>query len=121
MQLRYDLIRGYRIEVGEMFPGEPKIQASHRSGDRGRRFGASQNQAMDALSYKRAMRKRLTRSTEVVRVDQRIGVLGMEEVASVRTLMTGTPHFDERLFGSSLRVPEALPGRIKDIDFLGRH
>lgn len=108
----------------DLYPGEPKIEefltdlAVH-----GKVAAATQNQAMNALVflYRRVLdhplegRIAATRAAKKVRVPV---VMTREEVANVIALMNGTPQLVAKLlYGSGLRISEAVRLRVKDADF----
>jgi integron integrase len=107
-----------------LFPAEPKIEAFltdlavHRNV-----AAATQNQAMNALVflYKRVLNQVMERRIDAVRADKKINVpvvMTREEVASVLSLMDGIPQLVAKLlYGSGLRIMEAIRLRIKDIDY----
>ena len=84
---------------------------------------ATQNQAMNALVflYKRVLEQPLEGKIDALRADAKVHVpvvLTREEVASVISLMEGTPQLVVKLlYGSGLRIMEAMRLRIKDVDF----
>jgi len=84
---------------------------------------ATQNQAMNALVflYKRVLNHALQGSIHAVRADQKINVpvvMTREEVAAVLSLMDGTAQVVAKLlYGSGLRIMEAVRLRVKDIDY----
>ena len=84
---------------------------------------ATQNQAMNALVflYKRVLNHALQDRINAVRADQQINVpvvMTREEVAAVISLMNGTAQLVATLlYGSGLRIMEAVRLRVKDIDF----
>ena len=84
---------------------------------------ATQNQAMNALVflYKRVLEQPLEGKIDALRADEKVHVpvvLTREEVASVISLLDGTPQLVVKLlYGSGLRIMEAMRLRIKDVDF----
>ena len=84
---------------------------------------ATQNQAMNALVflYRRVLEQPLEGKIDALRADAKVHVpvvLTREEVASVISLMEGTPQLVVKLlYGSGLRIMEAMRLRIKDVDF----
>jgi integron integrase len=84
---------------------------------------ATQNQAMNALVflYKRVLEQPLEGKIDALRADAKVHVpvvLTREEVALVISLMEGTPQLVVKLlYGSGLRIMEAMRLRIKDVDF----
>jgi site-specific recombinase XerD len=108
----------------DLFPAEPKIEAFLTDlAVRGNVAPATQNQAMNALVllYKRVLSESLPGSINAVRTDKRVTVpvvVTREEVATVRSLMDGTAQVVAKLlYGSGLRIMEAVRLRIKDIDY----
>jgi integron integrase len=108
----------------DLFPAEPKIEsfltdlAVHINV-----AAATQNQAMNALVflYKRVLNHSLSGSINAVRADKKINVpvvMTREEVAAVISLMDGTAQVVAKLlYGSGLRIMEAVRLRVKDIDY----
>jgi integron integrase len=84
---------------------------------------ATQNQAMNALVFlcKRVLQQDLSDKINAVRAPKKINipvVLSREEVATVITIMDGVPRLVAKLlYGSGLRITEALRLRVQDIDF----
>jgi len=84
---------------------------------------STQNQAMNALVflYKRVLELPLEERIDAVRAERRVTVpvvLTREEVARVVSLMEGTPQLIVKmLYGSGLRIMEAVRLRVKDLDF----
>ena len=84
---------------------------------------ATQNQAMNALIflYRRVLKKELTGKIDAVRSVKKNKVpvvLSREEVAAVISIMEGVPRLvTQLLYGSGLRISEALRLRVQDIDF----
>ena len=84
---------------------------------------ATQNQAMNALIflYKRVLKQELTGEIDAVRSKKKKKipvVLSREEVAAVISIMEGVPRLvTQLLYGSGLRITEALRLRVHDIDF----
>jgi len=108
----------------DLFPAEAKIEsfltdlAVHANV-----APATQNQAMNALVflYKRVLNHPLQDSINAVRADKKINVpvvMTREEVAAVISLMDGTAQVVAKLlYGSGLRIMEAVRLRVKDVDF----
>src|SRR5919106_744911 len=108
----------------DLFPPEPNIEAFltdlalHRNV-----AAATQNQAMNALVflYKRVLHHAMEGSIDAVRADKKINVpvvMTREEVAAVLSLMDGTAQLVAKLlYGSGLRIMEAIRLRVKDIDY----
>jgi integron integrase len=84
---------------------------------------ATQNQAMNALVflYRKVLKENLGEQINAVRAHKKLNipvVLTREETAKVLSLMTGTPQLIAKLlYGSGLRISEAIRLRIKDIDY----
>jgi integron integrase len=108
----------------DLVPAEPKIEAFLTDlAVRGNVAPATQNQAMNALVflYKRVLSESLPGSINAVRADKRVTVpvvMTREEVAVVLSLMDGTAQVVAKLlYGSGLRIMEAVRLRVKDIDY----
>ena len=71
--------------------------------------------------YKHVLRQPLEGSINAVRAHKKVNVpvvMTREEVAAVISLLEGTPQLVAKvLYGSGLRIMEALRLRIKDVDF----
>jgi integron integrase len=84
---------------------------------------STQNQAMNALVflYKKVLKQTLDQKIDAVRAKTRVNVpvvLTREETAQVISLMNGTPQLVVKiLYGSGLRITEAIRLRVHDIDF----
>ncbi len=84
---------------------------------------STQNQAMNALVflYKKVLKQPLDGRINAVRARKKQNipvVLSKKEVVSVISLMKGTPNLVVKLlYGSGLRVMEALRMRVHDIDY----
>jgi site-specific recombinase XerD len=82
---------------------------------------ATQNQAMNALVflYKRVLEQPLEGKIDALRADAKVHVpvvLTREEVASVISLMEGTPQLVVKLlYGSGLRIMEAMRLRVHPV------
>jgi integron integrase len=104
--------------------GERKVEAflTHLAME-GNVSPSTQNQAMNALVflYKQVLKKPMDQEINAVRAQRREHVpvvLQREEVARVIALLEGTPQLvAQLLYGSGLRIMEALRLRVKDIDF----
>jgi integron integrase len=108
----------------DLFPAEPKIESFLTDlAVHGNVAAATQNQAMNALVflYKRVLNHALPGSINAVRADKKINVpvvMTREEVAAVISLLDGTAQLVAKLlYGSGLRIMEAVRLRVKDIDF----
>jgi integron integrase len=108
----------------DFFPAEPKIEAFLTDlALQGQVAAATQNQAMHALVflYKRVLHQALEERINAVRADKKVNVpvvITRDEVATVLALMAGTPQLVAKLlYGSGLRMMEAVRLRVKDIDF----
>ena len=107
-----------------LFPAEPKIEAFLTDlAVHGHVAAATQNPAMHALVflYTRVLNHVMEGRLEAVRADKKINVpvvMTRDEVASGLSLMAGTPHLVAKLlYGSGLRIMEAIRLRSKDIDY----
>ena len=104
--------------------GEAKIEAflTHLALELGV-APATQNQAMNALVflYKKVLKQSLDEEINAVRAPKKINVpvvMSREEVAQVITLIEGVPQLVVKLlYGSGLRIMEAVRLRIQDIDY----
>lgn len=83
---------------------------------------STQNQARNALVflYEHVLKRPLDGNINAVRAKKKVNipvVMTREEVARVITLMEGTPQMVAKLlYGSGLRITEALRLRVQDID-----
>ena len=108
----------------DLAAGERKIEAflTHLAIDE-HVASATQNQAMNALVflYKRVLQLPLNEVINAVRADRKTNVpvvLTRAEVAKVISLLEGVPQLIVKLlYGSGLRIMEAVRLRIKDVDF----
>lgn len=108
----------------DLLPAEPKIESflTHLAVE-GNVATATQNQAMNALVflYKRVLRQAMEAPINAVCADKKAHVpvvMTREEVASVISLLVGTPQLVVKLlYGSGLRIMEAVRLRVQDIDF----
>jgi len=88
---------------------------------------ATQNQAMNALVflYKKVLEQPLDEKINAVRADKKVNlpvVLTREEVTQIIPLLEGANQLIVRLlYGSGLRIAEALRLRVKDVDFAMKH
>jgi integron integrase len=104
--------------------GEAKIEAflTHLAID-GKVAASTQNQAMNALVflYRKVLEVALDQRIDAVRAERKVNVpvvLDRPEVARVLALLQGEPQVIVKLlYGSGLRIMEAVRLRIKDIDF----
>ena len=84
---------------------------------------ATQNQAMNALVflYKKVLKIPLTEEINAVRAPKKINipvVMTRDEVRQVITIMEGVPQIIVKiLYGSGLRIMEAVRLRVQDIDY----
>ena len=108
----------------DLFPAEAKIEAFLTDlAVHGDVAPSTQNQALNALVflYKRVLKHALQGSIDAVRADQKVHVpvvMTREEVASVLSLMEGTSQLVAKiLYGSGLRIIEAVRLRVQDIDY----
>jgi integron integrase len=107
----------------DLADGEKKIEAflTHLA-VHGNVASATQNQAMNALVflYRKVLKLNLGEEINAVRANKKLNipvVMTREETARVLSLMTGTPQLIAKLlYGSGLRISEAIRLRIKDID-----
>jgi integron integrase len=120
---RFARFHGMRSRA-DLFPAEPKIEAFLTDlAVHGHVAAATQNQAMNALVflYKRVLNQVMEGRINAVRAAKKINVpvvMTREEVAAVLSLMDGTAQLvAELLYGSGLRIMEAVRLRVKDIDF----
>ena len=108
----------------DLLPPEPKIEAflTHLAVNK-HVAPATQNLAMNALIflYKRVLKLSLEGDINAVRADRKVHVpvvMTREEVATVISLMNGTSQLVAKLlYGSGLRIMEAVRLRIQDVDF----
>jgi integron integrase len=108
----------------DLAAGEQKIEAflTHLAVDQ-RVAAATQNQAMDALVflYKRVLERPLGETINAVRAEKKTNVpvvLTRQEVMQVIPLLEGVPQLIVKLlYGSGLRIMEAVRLRVKDADF----
>ena len=107
----------------DLVPAEAKIEAFLTDlAMQGKVAAATQNQAMNALVflYKRVLNQALPGSINAVRADKKINVpvvMTREEVATILSLLDGTAQLVAKLlYGSGLRIMEAIRIRVKDID-----
>ncbi|MFZ5572826.1 MAG: integron integrase [Thermodesulfobacteriota bacterium] len=104
--------------------GEKKIEAflTHLA-VHGHVAPATQNQAMNALVflYRKVLQQELSAEIDAVRAHRKMNipvVMTREETAKVLSLMSGTPQLIAKLmYGSGLRISEAIRLRVKDIDY----
>ena len=104
--------------------GEKKIEAflSHLALE-GNVASSTQNQAMNALVflYKRVLKQELSEEINAIRAAPKKNipvVLSREEVSSVIAIMDGVPRLvTQLLYGSGLRIIEAVRLRVQDVDY----
>jgi site-specific recombinase XerD len=108
----------------DLFPPEPDIEAFLTDLAVNKHVAAAtQNQAMKALVflYKRVLNQVMDGRIDAVRAAKKINVpvvMTREEVATILSLLDGTAQLVAKLlYGSGLRIMEAVRLRIKDIDF----
>lgn len=108
----------------ELYPGEAKIEAFLTDLALEKNVApATQNQAMNALVflYKQVLKQPLTEEISAVRSRKKTNlpvVLTQKEVAAIISLMEGVPQLVAKLlYGSGLRIMEAVRLRVKDIDY----
>jgi site-specific recombinase XerD len=107
-----------------LFPAEPRIEAflTHLA-VQGHVVASTQNQAMHALVflYKRVLKQELSARIDAVRAPKKLNVsvvMTREEGAAVLALLEGTAQLmAQLLYGSGLRIMEAIWLRVKDIDY----
>ena len=118
-------VRFYDMRSREdLFPAEAKIEAFLTDlAVHGDVAPSTQNQAMNALVflYKRVLKHALQGSIDAVRADKKVTVpvvMTREEVAAVLSLIDGTSQLVAKLlYGSGLRIMEAVRLRVQDIDY----
>jgi hypothetical protein len=105
----------------DLFPAEPTIESLLTDLALNRNVAAAtQNQAMYALVflYTRVLDHAMEGSIKAVRADKKINVpvvMTREEIASVTSLLDGTAQLVAKLlYGSGLRIMEAVRLRVKD-------
>jgi integron integrase len=120
--VRFVRFHGMRSRA-DLFPAEPKIEAFLTDlAVQGNVAAATQNQAMNALVflYKRVLNRAMEDRINAVRAAKKINVpvvMTREEVATILSLLDGTPQLVAKLlYGSGLRIMEAVRLRVKDID-----
>jgi integron integrase len=106
------------------FPAEPKIEAFLTDlAVHGHVAAATQNQAMNALVflYKRVLNHPLEDRINAIRADKKVNVpvvMTREEVAAIIVPLDGPPQLVAKLlYGSGLRIMEAVRLRVKDVDY----
>ena len=104
--------------------GERKIEAFLTDlAVRGKVAASTQNQAMNALVflYRKVLAKPLDQAIDAVRAERKVNVpvvLTREEVSRVISVIEGVPQLIVKLlYGSGLRILEAVRLRVKDVDF----
>jgi integron integrase len=118
-------VRFHRMQRREdLAGGQAKIEAFLTDlAVNGRVAPATQNQALNALVflYKKVLEVPLAERIDAVRAERKTNVpvvLTREEVARVLPLVEGVSHLVVKLlYGSGLRIMEALRLRVKDVDF----
>jgi integron integrase len=119
------VVRFHRMRSrDDLFPPEPNIEAFLTDlAVNGHVAAATQHQAMHALVflYKRVLNPAMRGRITAVRADKKINVpvvMTREEVASVISLLDGTAHLVAKLlYGSGLRLMEAVRLRVQDNNF----
>src|ERR1035437_8747085 len=108
----------------DLADGERKIEAFLTDlAVRGKVAASTQNQAMNALVflYRRVLEQPLAEVIDAVRAERKVNVpvvLTREEVSQVIVIMAGVPQLIVKLlYGSGLRILEAVRLRVKDVDF----
>jgi len=112
------------ISRQDLINGEAKIEAflTHLAVDKAV-APSTQNQAMNALVflYKRVLKQSLDQEINAVRASRKINipvVMTREEVAQIIALMDGVPQLVVKLlYGSGLRIMEAVRLRVQDVDY----
>jgi integron integrase len=111
----------------DLADGERKIEAFLTDlAVNGKVAPSTQNQAMNALVflYRQVLEEGLDGKVDAIRAERKVNapvVLTREEVSKIISLMERTPQLVVKmLYGSGLRVTEALRLRIKDADFAMR-
>src|SRR5712692_1281305 len=119
---RFARFHGMRSRA-DLFPAESKIEAFLTDlAVQGHVAAATQHQAMHALVflYKRVLNQALPGRINAVRAAKKITVsvvMTRDEVAAVLSLLDGTAQLVAKLlYGSGLRIMEAVRIRVKDID-----
>ena len=104
--------------------GEAKIEAFLTSlAVRDNVAASTQNQAMNApvFLYRHVLKVPLDEKIDAIRAERKVNVpvvLSSQEVAKLLPLLEGEPQLIVKiLYGSGLRIMEALRLRIKDLDF----
>jgi len=107
----------------DLLPAEPKIESFLTDlAVHGHVAAATQNQAMHALVFldKRVLHHALEDRINAVRADKKVTVpvvMTREAVAAVLSLLDGTPQLVAKLlYGSGLRIMEAVRLRVQDLD-----
>jgi integron integrase len=120
---RYVQFHGMRSRE-DLAGGEAKIEAFLTDlAVKGKVAASTQNQAMNALVflYRKVLKLPLEERIDAVRADRKVNVpvvMTREETAKVISLMEGTPQLIVKmLYGSGLRILEAVRLRVKDVDF----
>jgi integron integrase len=108
----------------DLADGERKIEAFLTDlAVRGKVAASTQNQAMNALVflYRKVLVQPLDEVIDAVRAERKVNVpvvLTREEVSQVIGVMEGVPQLIvQMLYGSGLRILEAVRLRVKDVDF----
>src|SRR5712691_3501758 len=118
-------VRFHRMQSrADLVPAEAKIEAFLTDlAIQGNVAASTQNQAMHALVflYKRVLNQALPGRINAVRADKKINVpvvMTRDEVAAVLSLLDGTAQLVAKLlYGSGLRIMEAVRLRVKYIDY----
>jgi integron integrase len=120
---RYVKFHGMRSRE-DLAGGEAKIEAFLTNlAVKGKVAASTQNQAMNALVflYRTVLKLPLEGRIDAIRADRKVNVpvvMTREETAKVISLMEGTPQLIVKmLYGSGLRILEAVRLRVKDLDF----
>jgi integron integrase len=118
-------VRFHRMQSrADLQPAEAKIEAFLTDLAAKQNVAPStQNQAMNALVflYRRVLKQPLEGKIDALRAERKVPVpvvLTRDEVASVISLLEGTPQLVVKLlYGSGLRILEAVRLRVKDVDY----
>lgn len=108
----------------DLMNGEAKVESflTHLAVDKGV-LPSTQNQAMNALVflYKQVLKRPMDGQINAIRAAKKVNVpviMTREEVARIIRLMEGTPQLVVKLlYGSGLRILEALRLRVQDIEY----
>ena len=120
---RYVHFHGMRSRE-DLAGGEAKIESFLTNlATKGKVAASTQNQAMNALVflYRKVLKMPLDGKIDAIRADRKTNapvVMTREETSKVISLLDGTPQLIVKmLYGSGLRILEAVRLRVKDVDF----